>query len=620
MPSPLRLRPTPKHRETHLSFLSRLAATNGVSVIDFALDMGFSFKQIISQETQALRDFAECGGLTTKQFHNLMSWTGEAAGDVQIHFRNEIFGSRSLRNATIRGCPVCLRNDADSDTKIPTRAMTMRGDWQFREVSICVEHEHPLVPLWERRNLSERHNNSARFTEILSDIQNGKFEVTRERPSQYDLWLDQRIETGQDGTWLADKSIYAASIFCKLLGAELLRLEGLSSESDVSNLRSAQAKGFAVAKQSEIAITSALETLASHADGHSDEPKKAFGKLYSDLNTLYLEKQEFAPFRQILRDCILSIWPIATGETVLGVRQQERRLHSIHTASKETGIGTFLLEQFLIEIGAHKENDPRPLSRRTFDANAYADLLAEIPPLVGPIGMREVMGATLFQLKSLKADGILIPRINVQTIKSPWRPADGVALVEELGSLAVSVTPSDSRWETIQLAKKRSTIGVGAIITAARNGQLQLGRYSNVIGYAGFCVMKSQIDALRPAKQKQHASGHVTPAVFGRSIGIRDSGWFETLVAGGHTPATRMPHPIRGDERTLVSTSDAAEFHKRFLTATTMENEFGIHRRTLLAKLRAAGVGVFTPGGQDVGQVYLREDVEAGFRIRSGSV
>ena len=283
-----------------------------------------------------------------------------------------------------------------------------------------------------------------------------------------------------------------------------------------------------------------METLASHADDHSDEPKKAFGKLYADLNTLYLEKQEFAPFRQILRDCILSIWPIATGETVLGVRQLERRLHSIHTASKETGIGTFLLEQFLIEIGAHKENDPRPLSRRTFDANAYADLLAEIPTLVGPIEMREVMGATLSQLKSLEADGILIPRIKVQTIKSPWRLVDGVALVEELGSLAVSVTPSDSRWETIQLAKKRSTIGVGAIIAAARNGRLQLGRYSNVIGYAGFCVMKSQIDALCPAKQKQHANGYVTPAVFGRSVGIRDRGWFESLVDGGHTPATRM--------------------------------------------------------------------------------
>ena len=620
MPSPLRLRPTPKHRETYLSFLSRLAATNGVGVVDFALDMGFSFKRIILQETQALRDLAECGGLTTKQFHDLMSWTGKPAGNVQINFCNEIFGSRSLRNPTIRGCPVCLRNDAESDTKIPTRAMTMRGDWQFREVSICVEHEHPLVPLWERSNLSERHNNSARFTEILADIQNGKFDVTRERPSQYDLWLDQRIETGQDRTWLADKSIYAASIFCRLLGAELLRLEGLSSESDVANLRSAQAKGFAVAKQSEIAIINALETLGSHAKGLGDEPKTAFGRLYSDLNKLYLEKQEFAPFRQILRDCILSIWPIATGETVLGVRQQERKLHSINTASKEAKIGTFLLEQFLIEAGAYKADDPRPVSRRTFDANVYAELLTEISTLVGPLEMCKVMGATLSQLKSLEADRILIPRINVPTIKSPWRLAEGLALVEELGALAVSVTPSDSRWETIQFAKKRSTIGVGVIIAAAHNGQLQLGRYSNVIGYAGFCVMKSQIDALSPPKQKQHANGYVTPAVFGRSVGIRDRGWFESLVAGGHTPATRMPHPTRNYEQTLVSTSDAEEFHKRFLTAATMKSEFGIHHRTLLAKLRAARFSVFMPGGQDVGQVYLREDVEAGLRIEPDSI
>lgn len=620
MPNPLRLRPTPNRRETHLSFLSRLAATNGVSIADFALDMGFSFKRVISQEKQALRDLAECGGLTTDQVDDLMSWTGEAAGGVQINFRNEIFGSRSLRNPTIRGCPVCLRNDADSDVKIPARAMTMRGDWQFREVSICVEHEHPLVPLWERSNLSERQNSSARLTEILPDIRSGEFDVPREPPSRYDLWLDRRLETGHDRTWLADKSIYAASIFCRLLGAELLRVEGTLSENDASNVRTAQAKGFAVAHQGKNAVTEALEMLAAHADGRSDEPRKAFGRLYVDLSRLYLDKQEFEPFHQLLRDCILSVWPIGKGETVLGERQQERKLHTVHTAAKETGIGGFLLEQFLVHAGALESNDPRPLARRTFDAKSYAELLAEIPTLVGPIEMRKAMGATLQQLKSLEAAGLLTPRINISTIKSPWCLADGLALVGELSALAVTVASSDKQWEAIQLAKSRSKISVGAIIAAVREGKIQLGRYSNVTGYAGFCVMKSQIDELRPFIKKRPTDDHVTAAVFGRSVGMREKGWFEALATAGHTPLTRLSHPDRGEERIYVSMMDAAEFHKRFLTAATMEKEFGVDRRTLLAKLRAAGVGVFTPGGQDVGQVYLREDVEAGFRIRSGNV
>lgn len=616
MPNPLRLRQAPKSRETHLSFISRLAATNGVGVNEFALDMGFSFKRIISQEKRALCDLAECGGLTTDQVDDLMSWTGEATGNVQINFRNEIFGSRSLRSPTIRGCPVCLRNDADTDTKIPARAMTMRGDWQFREVSMCVEHEHPLVPLWERSNLSERHDNAARLTEILPDLQSGKLNVPSDPLSKYDFWLNQRLVSGRDKTWLSDKSVYAGSIFCRLLGAELLRLKVSPDDNGASKTRAAQAKGFAVAQHSERAIADALEALAAHADGRNDEPKKAFGRLYSDLNTLYLDKQAFAPFRRILRDCIVSIWPIGAGETVLGFVQNERKLHTVHTASKETGIGPFLLEQFLAHAGALKGNDTRPLGRRTFNAENNSELLAEIPTLVGPIEMHKAMGATLPQLKSLEADGLLVPRIDISTIKSPWRIADGLDLVNELDALACSASSPDGRWETLQMAKKRSDMGVGATIAAARNGQLQLGRYSDVAGYAGFCVLKSQIDEMATVKQKKLESNaaeqdHVTPAVFGRSVGIRKSGWFEALFAGGHTPATKLPNPTGGHELMLVSSSDSAEFHKQFLTSTTMEKEFGVHRRTLLAKLRDARVDTFNPNGQDFGQIYLRANVEA---------
>jgi hypothetical protein len=318
----------------------------------------------------------------------------------------------------------------------------------------------------------------------------------------------------------------------------------------------------------------------------------------------------------MLRDCIVAIWPIGAGETVLGFTQHERKLHSVHTASKETGIGPFLLEQFLAHAGALKGNDKRPLARRTFDAESYAELLAEIPTLVGPIEMRKAMGATMSQLKSLEADGLLVPQIDISTIKSPWRIADGLDLVKELDALACSVSSSDDRWETLQMAKKRTGMKVGATIAAARNGKLKLGRYSDVAGYAGFCVLKSQIDEIASVKQKKLESneaekGHVTPAVFGRSVGIRESGWFEALFAGGHTPATKLPHPNLSHERRLVSNSDAAAFHRRFLTAATMEKEFGVHRRTLLARLRDARVGTFKPDGQDFGQIYLRVNVEA---------
>ncbi|WP_211301071.1 TniQ family protein, partial [Aliiruegeria haliotis] len=132
LPKLLPLRTTPKHRETVPSFLSRMAAMNGVSATDFALDMGFSIKKIVSLDEDALNDLATCGGLTGAQLEELVSWTGRSIGEVRMTFRDEVFVTRAVRNPIIRGCPVCLREDveeAESNSANPLTQMTMRGDW-----------------------------------------------------------------------------------------------------------------------------------------------------------------------------------------------------------------------------------------------------------------------------------------------------------------------------------------------------------------------------------------------------------------------------------------------------------------------------------------------------------
>ncbi len=608
----LPLRPVPIHRETIPSFLSRIAAMNGVSSADFAVDMGFSLKRVIQLEEAALRDLAVCGGLSQEQLEELVSWTGRGIGDVRMVFRDEVFVSRALRNPIIRGCPVCLREDIETDVARALSRMTMRGDWQLREISLCVKHGHPLVPLWEQRRLTDRYDLSSRFAEIGAEVREGKLEQSREAPSPYDVWLDTRLETGADDTWLADQSIYAATTFCRLLGTELLRLQPEPNLDADAQLRYVQAVGFSVAHQGEAAIRDALNALVALTEGNKHKPSKTFGRLYFELDRLHQNKDDFAPFRQILRDCIVDVWPVAAGDSVLGINQHERQLHSILTAEKEVNIGTVLLEHILVHAGAISADDARPVSRKTFDAKAYADLLAEIPTLVDLPEMCRTMGATPKQLVSLAEDGLLAPRIDIPKVKTLWCASDGITLVGELQKLAGLIEPSDKQWEGVQQAKKRSGLHIGTIIAALRGGKLQLGQRMDIKGYAGLYVQKSEIDQMRLQKQEPAYRNLITAAAFGRSVGIRTQGWFEKLVDAGHTPATRMPHPKwGGGERVYASPRDIEDFHKRFLTSVTMEKEFGQSRRILLAKLKAAEVKPFAKKGDDNGALYLREDVEA---------
>lgn len=272
-------------RETVSSFLSRIAAMNGVSCTDFALDMGFSVKRAIHLDERALRQLTICGDLSPDQLDELISWTGRQIGDVRTDFRGEVFVTRAIVNPVLRGCPTCLREDVQNDAANPLRYIVMRGHWQLRDVSVCLHHNHPLVPLREK---------SA-------------------RTARYDYWLDGRLAASQDETWLAQHSLYAATTFCRLLGTELLRLDPPSSLDAIVQRQLAQARGFSVARQGEMAIRDALDALAAFSSGSHGGPQKAFGRLYINLKNEYVHDDAFEPFRGLLRNCILDVWPIAAG-------------------------------------------------------------------------------------------------------------------------------------------------------------------------------------------------------------------------------------------------------------------------------------------------------------------
>ena len=88
-----------------------------------------------------------------------------------------------------------------------------RGDWQFREVNLCVRHRHPLVDLWREQTPEKRYDTGPRLADIREKISGGEFEQPRVEPSPYDIWLDARLATGRDETWLARHSLYAGTTF-----------------------------------------------------------------------------------------------------------------------------------------------------------------------------------------------------------------------------------------------------------------------------------------------------------------------------------------------------------------------------------------------------------------------
>lgn len=608
---PLRVKPV--LRETLPSFLARMAAVNGLNARDFAIDMGFSLRKAINLDPTATDLLAVRAGLEAEDLAEMISWTGKPIGDVRMEFRGEVFVSRALRNPQMRGCPVCLREDAEAHRGSPAARQVMRGDWQLREVSLCVRHRHPLVDLWREQTPTKRHDVGSRLADIREMISGGDFEQPRVEPSSYDIWLDARLATGRDETWLASHSLYAGTTFCRLLGAELVRH---ADPSNVGNLRAAQAAGYEVARRGEEAVRTALRELAERATGAKVEPRGAFGDLYSKLSIDYLHEAGFAPFRSLLRERILKTWPFAAGEVVLGQELPRRRLHSIASAEHETGIWATRLEAVLIEAGGLSPTDTRPANRKTFDAERFSPLLAEMPHWIGVDELRNAMGATRNELDALAADGVLLPATAVPTVRRRWRREDGLTLVTELMALVQAGPILQDEWETLQMASARSGLRVGAIIGAIRKGMLRLRVQMGVEGYHGLAVQKEEIDLLALQGSPADAQG-LTPATeFSRTISRRGRDRFIALLEAGHSPSVRMTAPK--DEACVfyLRASDIQAFRERFVTLPMLIERFGEHRNTILARLRKARLRPFAPEGVSYGHIYLRKEVELGLRCK----
>jgi hypothetical protein len=607
--------PKPAPRETLYSYLARLAAVWQTNAPDIAYDMGAPFKRFLDQEEEAFGALADWANLDLDALTELLSWTGVRAGNVRMEFRGELFISRALRNPAMRGCPVCLREDAAGSKGPAYSAMVMRGDWQFREAKLCVRHGHPLIPLWKATTLRDRFDIGARLHGIEAEILSGAFDQPRLEPSAYDLWLDQRLENGSDHTWFRDQPVFAVATLCWLLGQALLK-ERSSEDDDVDGR--VHALGFDVAVHGGAAIRAVFDQLAATATGALDEQAKAFGPLYGKLARDYLDEPAFDQFRDILRECILDHWPKATGDVVLGQVVPERRLHSLTTAAAETGIGANVLEQFLIEAGAFKAGDNRTPSRRLFNAKVYAELLTEIRTLVGPIAMQTAMGATKQELSALAAEGVLIPRTRVEKVKNPWRIDDGVALVTELSADAIPVDEGCQDWETLLLTRKRTRVTLVDLITGIRDKQLTVGQRAGIAGFHGIVLRKIEIEVIVPRREAARKAlldevlgedhGQTAAAQFGRSVGLRDGGTFLALIEAGHVPARQTMNPMTGRLQYWMTPNDMAAFHERFITLTTISEETGQHRNTLRGFVKSEGIIPFSPEGQDFGPVYLRQD------------
>lgn len=151
------------------------------------------------------------------------------------------------------------------------------------------------------------------------------------------------------------------------------------------------------------------------------------------------------------------------------------------------------------------------------------------------------------------------------------------------------------------------------IISAVARGADPLG------GYGPEVDTWSDRTIARPTDQAVEIPGVMSAAAFGRSVGIRDKAHFLALANAGHTPTVRIVHPKTKQVQLRVTEEHMKAFHRRFLTTTTIEREFGLHRNAIVASLKAGKALPFASNGQEFGALWLRDEVAGLFKERQSA-
>ena len=120
-----------------------------------------------------------------------------------MQFREERVVSRAVMNPTVRGCPQCLREDTSRSEFETVDGMVMRGDWQFRHVVTCIRHASPLVPLWTAKRVADRYDFATQLSKIENDLMEGRLDAVTCEVTNYDKWIDQRLETSPGTGFIA---------------------------------------------------------------------------------------------------------------------------------------------------------------------------------------------------------------------------------------------------------------------------------------------------------------------------------------------------------------------------------------------------------------------------------
>ncbi|WP_419951735.1 TniQ family protein [Methylobacterium sp.] len=597
--------------ESLTSFTSRLSVLHSFAPVrGFLHYLGLNFSALASGDPGAIEKLAELTNVSTEALQtNAIRRNGEA-----FTFRGQTMLRSMMRRSRYFACPACIAEDIAASKLAPECAVYGRAFWQFAPIRACPTHGIALQPIGEARLPSEFHDFARGVRPALDHLDRLVGQAVSIEPSRAQAYLIGRFEGHTRAPlWLDNLAWHVAARVCEMLGAVSIfgPTVPLRTLTDADWHRAGDV-GFGIAQSGEAGVRAFLSDLqATNPSSWNavDGAQAMFGRLYQWL-AFGAPHADFDPIRDVMFRHIVETTPIAPGETLFGRRVEYRSVHSIRTASQDTGRHPKTLRKILLAQGVIDRDDDGSLDHHVrFDAAQTQALLAHHEDAVSIKGLETYLNTGRVQAKILVKHGFIEPlhsHSSAQRQRPTFSTADLDHFLYMLTDRAVPATNPAPPIVNIPGAAKRANCGAHEVIRLILDRKLGwVGQDEAVPGYLGILVNADEV--------KRFVHGKTLDGLTARAIEKRlktSTKVVTGLIEKGYLPTQTCINPINRCPVQIVENAVVDAFDRKYILLAEMANIFETIPVVMMRRLEDAGIKPAITRIEVGATFYLRERIQ----------
>lgn len=578
------------HVETPLSFATRLANFHLRStVVPFLHDLGIKPEALLGNEEPAIDRLAAVADVDASA---LRQNAARRTGKRQFSLRGHDVSAEFFSSPNTVFCPACLlEDDAEADDVGSVRRG--RLEWTIRSVHTCPRHGLALIHRRPQQWDDKYHELARRVPERGDDLRRLIDKTRQQDPSPLQNYVVARLD-GQTGpAWLDSHDVEQAVRVTEMLGM-LIAFGPEKKPADLDHLERdiAGRTGFEITSGGEVAIRDALFDVQKHAlqSGGRAGRRKHFGPFYEWLSSSRTRKDP-GDIRRILREHILETMEVAPGETILGWELTERRLHSVESLAKETGLNPRTLRNVLAAEGLIPDRTGE--NYHVFDAEAGRKVASAVTRKTHVSSLGKALNCTRPQAVQLLDERLLVPIVDgpgtgVGRTRKAVDDREIARFLSDLHSDAKPVDVAPAGMVAISKAAEKAKCPSSDVVHLILGGFLRnVVKLRDIEGYAGILVDPEEVRA----QVATIMIGISASAAFGRMQLPKSTGWALTLSDEGPLIKPTVINGKNGRHDIYRFTEQAiADFMAEFTTPTRIASQYGVQIGSVINRLKRSRV------------------------------